>query len=96
MVGLKINPNQPSILLKHSPDNLDVALANNISLMISGHTHLGQMWPYRLISDIVYKGYDYGLKNFGKMLEYTSTGTGTWGPPMRFLADPEIVVFTLE
>ncbi len=83
---------KPSILLKHSPFDLEVAKEEGISLQLSGHTHQGQVFLFRMITSRVYHGYDYGLKWFGDLLVYTSSGAGTWGPPMRLDTKPEIVV----
>jgi predicted MPP superfamily phosphohydrolase len=87
-----IDRRKPSILLKHSPFDLQVAKEEGISLQLSGHTHQGQVFLFRLITSRVYQGYDYGLKWFGDLLVYTSSGAGTWGPPMRLDTKPEIVV----
>jgi len=89
-----IDPHQPSILLKHTPLHLKVAREQGISLQLSGHTHQGQVFLFRFITSQVYQGYDYGLKWFGDLLVYTSSGAGTWGPPMRLDTKPEIVVIT--
>jgi len=89
-----IDPHKPSILLKHAPLNLRVAREQGISLQLSGHTHQGQVFLFRFITSRVYQGYDYGLKWFGDLLVYTSSGAGTWGPPMRIDTKPEIVVIT--
>jgi predicted MPP superfamily phosphohydrolase len=89
-----IDPHKPSLLLKHAPLNLRVAREQGISFQLSGHTHQGQVLLFRLITSKVYKGYDYGLKWFGDLLIYTSSGAGTWGPPMRIDTKPEIVVIT--
>ena len=91
-----INPHQPSILLKHAPLNLQVAREQGISLQLSGHTHQGQVLFFRFITAKVYRGYDYGLKRLDDLLIYTSSGAGTWGPPMRIDTKPEIVVLTFE
>jgi predicted MPP superfamily phosphohydrolase len=87
-----IDPRRPSILLKHAPFNLQVAGEHRISLQLSGHTHQGQVFLFRWITAKVYQGYDYGLKRFGDLLIYTSSGAGSWGPPMRIDTIPEIVV----
>ena len=87
-----IDPQKPSILLKHAPLQLQVAREQRISLQLSGHTHQGQVFLFRFITSMVYQGYDYGLKWFGDLLVYTSSGAGTWGPPMRLDTKPEIVV----
>jgi len=94
--NMKVDPLRPSILLKHAPYDVDVASDEGISLQLSGHTHQGQVFLFRFITSRVYKGFDYGLKNLGKMLIYTSSGVGTWGPPMRVDTIPEIVLITLD
>jgi len=89
-----INRHKPSILLKHAPLHLRVAEDQGITLQLSGHTHHGQVFLFRFITSWVYGGYDYGLKWFGDLLVYTSSGAGTWGPPMRIDTQPEIVLIT--
>jgi predicted MPP superfamily phosphohydrolase len=87
-----IDRQKPSLLLKHTPFDLEVTRDQGITVQLSGHTHQGQVFLFRFITSQVYKGYDYGLKRFGDLLVYTSSGTGTWGPPMRLDTKPEIVV----
>ena len=91
-----IDPLRPSILLKHAPLNLHVAREQRVSLQLSGHSHRGQVFLFRFITSRVYQGYDYGLKRFGDLLVYTSSGAGTWGPPMRIDTIPEIVVIEFK
>jgi predicted MPP superfamily phosphohydrolase len=91
-----IDPQKPSILLKHAPLHLQVAREQRISFQLSGHTHQGQVFLFRFITSKVYQGYDYGLKWFGDLLVHTSSGAGTWGPPMRLDTKPEIVVITFR
>lgn len=91
---LAIDPKKPSILLKHEPKDLDVAEAAGVSLQISGHTHRAQLWPLGYLAQLIYKGFAYGLKSFQGMQVYTSSGTGTWGPPLRVGTSSEIVLFT--
>jgi predicted MPP superfamily phosphohydrolase len=87
---------KPSILLKHAPFYLQAARDHGITLQLSGHTHHGQVFLFRFITSRVYQGYDYGLKRFGDLSVYTSSGAGTWGPPMRVDTKPEIVVITFR
>jgi hypothetical protein len=94
--GIKINPNLPTILLKHSPTNLDIAHKKGIAFQLSGHTHKGQIFPINFITARVYHGYDYGFNKFKDLQIYTSSGVGTWGPPMRVGNIPEIVVIRFE
>ncbi len=88
--------NDPSILLYHSPVQIDEAKSAGIKLQLSGHTHRGQIFPLHYITSLVYKGYDYGLHQLGDFTIYTSSGIGTWGPTMRTGATPEIVAITLK
>ena len=67
-----------------------------VSLQLSGHSHKGQVFPFGHITRWIYNGYDYGLHRVGGFSLFTSSGVGTWGPPMRTAAPPEIVVITLK
>lgn len=93
---LQLERNRPSILLTHAPDHPAVAEAAGISLQLSGHTHLGQFIPWTWIARRVYKQFVYGLSRIGGLQVYTSSGAGTWGPPLRLGSNPEIVVLQLE
>ncbi len=79
------------------PDtNFAIAEKDNINLQLSGHTHDGQLFPYNLLVRYIYKGDGYGLKTFGDFNIYTTSGIGTWGPPMRIGTQSEIPVITLK
>ncbi len=88
--------NQPSILLKHVPSNVDVATALGISLSVHGHTHKGQMWPFGLLAKRIFKEFYYGLTKSGDVHVITTSGVGTWGPPHRFFTQSEIVEIVLR
>jgi len=81
-----------TVLLKHRP-SVSPGGAGLSDLQLSGHTHLGQIFPFRFLTGLQYPLQNglYELPGGGKL--YTSRGTGTWGPPMRVLAPPEITVF---
>jgi len=80
-----------------APDTqMDSAKMHGIDLQLSGHTHKGQLWPFDLLTRRIFKKLDYGLNQDGDFQIYTSSGTGTWGPPMRLASDSEIVVITLQ
>lgn len=81
-----------SILLTHAPDHPEIAEAAGFSLQLSGHTHLGQFIPWSWMARRVYRQFVYGLSRIGKMQVFTSSGAGTWGPPLRLGSNPEIVV----
>jgi predicted MPP superfamily phosphohydrolase len=94
LANLNIEKNKPSILLKHQPLQLQIAADAGILMQISGHTHKAQVFPLNIFTKLIFKGYDYGLHYFEKMAVFTSSGIGTWGPPLRVGSDSEIVVFT--
>lgn len=89
-------PDRPSILLAHQPVNLAVPEEAGVMLQLSGHTHGGQFWPWSLIARRVHGKFVYGLNPYGRMLVYTSSGAGTWGPPFRVGTRSEIVLLHLE
>jgi predicted MPP superfamily phosphohydrolase len=87
---------KPNILLYHSPTNIQQFAENGVNLQLSGHTHLGQIFPFNFITKLIYHGYDYGLHTINNYTIYISSGLGTWGPAMRTNSTPEIVVITLK
>jgi predicted MPP superfamily phosphohydrolase len=91
-----VDRNRASILLTHAPDRPHIAEKEGISLQVSGHTHLGQFFPWTWMARRIYRQFVYGLSRIGKMLVYTSSGAGTWGPPLRLGSSPEIVLFQFE
>jgi predicted MPP superfamily phosphohydrolase len=92
---VELNTSIPSILLKHAPDNINVAKDAGISLQISGHTHRGQQWPFGYIAALMFGKFTYGLHMLGNTQVYTSSGVGTWGPPLRVRTNSEIILFHL-
>lgn len=65
-------------------------------LQLSGHSHAGQLFPFGYLTKLIYKGYDYGFHRLSRFAIYTTSGVGTWGPPMRTGNSPEIVVMELK
>jgi len=94
--GVRLDRERASILLTHAPDRPDIAEAAGISLQLSGHTHLGQFIPWSWMARRIYRQFVYGLSRIGKMQVFTSSGAGTWGPPLRFGSNPEIVILEFE
>ncbi len=102
-----LDPDAPVILLKHVPDNIEVTGILGNVLQLSGHTHRGQLWPFRFITHKIFKGFDYGYKEQGNeqidkggnnktTRVITTSGLGTWGPPLRTFTNSEIVVISLQ
>jgi predicted MPP superfamily phosphohydrolase len=82
------------LFLKHQP-HPDPDAIGMYDLMLSGHTHKGQIWPFTYFSQRAHPLHA-GRYDVGKgSVVYTSRGTGTWGPPVRFLASPEVTVIEL-
>jgi uncharacterized protein len=82
--------------LTHAPDHPEVAEAAGISLQLSGHTHLGQFIPWSWMVRRIYGQFVYGLSRIGSMQAFTSSGAGTWGPPLRLGSNPEIVMLQFQ
>lgn len=83
------------VLLSHSPLLVRDAAARGARLMLSGHTHGGQLWPFVYLSSIAYP-FQAGRYEVGGMTLVVSRGTGTWGPPMRLFFRSEVVEVTLR
>ena len=94
--GVHLDSARASILLTHAPDHPEIAEAAGVSLQLSGHTHLGQFIPWSWMARRIYRQFVYGLSRIGKMQVFTSSGAGTWGPPLRLGSNPEIVVLEFE
>lgn len=90
----KVPPGLFTILLKHQPF-VDGSAAGLFDLQLSGHTHKGQIFPFRFVTKLFYPMYTgyHSLPGGSKL--YVNRGSGTWGPPIRFLASPEVTVVEL-
>jgi hypothetical protein len=83
------------IYLKHQP-RIPKAIKGKFDLMLSGHTHNGQIFPGVFL---VEQTYDYvsGLYDLNNnSYVYVNNGAGTWGPPIRFLSFPQISLIDLS
>jgi uncharacterized protein len=94
--SVRLDRDRASVLLLHAPDHPEVAEAAGVSLQLSGHTHLGQFIPWSWFARRIYRQFVYGLSRIGKMQVFTSSGAGTWGPPLRLGSKPEIVMLQFE
>jgi predicted MPP superfamily phosphohydrolase len=89
------DPSRELVLLAHQPRAVFEAKEHGVGLQLSGHTHGGQIWPWRYMVRLQQPVVS-GLAQFGKTLVYVSNGTGYWGPPMRLSAPAEITRVTLS
>ncbi|MCI0508028.1 MAG: metallophosphoesterase [Gammaproteobacteria bacterium] len=84
-----------TLQLKHQPV-VESASIGRFDLQLSGHIHGGQIFPFGLLTWAFYR-IPVGLSLAGDAgWIYVSRGTGTWGPPMRVLAPPEITLIDLK
>ena len=88
-------PGMFTLLLKHRPAISKESLGL-FDLQLSGHAHKGQIFPFSLFTKLYYYPVDAGLMELenGSHI-YVSRGSGTWGPPIRFLSPPEVTVIDL-
>ena len=83
-----------TVLLKHRP-LLNNTTSGLFDLQLSGHTHKGQIFPFSLITSLYYPNDSGFIELSNNSNLYISRGTGTWGPPIRFLSPPEVTVIEL-
>lgn len=82
------------LFLKHRPA-VSPQSRGFFDLQLSGHTHRGQIFPFNFVTGRIYPMQN-GFYDLGKgSMLYTSRGSGTWGPPMRVLAPPEVTLIEL-
>jgi predicted MPP superfamily phosphohydrolase len=92
----QIDPSKPSLLLAHQPKEFDAAIAKEIDVIFSGHTHRGQIFPFAAVVRLSY-AFLGGRYRLGPRTDLiVSSGTGFWGPPLRIGSDSQIVVVTLR
>lgn len=91
---LKGRPDGALILLTHAPRHYHSAAETGVDLMLSGHTHGGQIWPFGYLVQQVFR-YHAGQHDINGMKLIISRGTGTWGPRMRLWRPSEILQITL-
>lgn len=91
---LDIDEDMPTIVLHHRPDGVQYMEAKGTDLLLAGHTHAGQVFPFTYIAQWMF-GYNRGLYKYKTMDIYVSEGIGTFFVPIRFLTSSEIILFKL-
>lgn len=90
-----LDPAKPVILLDHQPQDVEEARKAGVDLMLSGHTHGGQLWPAQIVTKRIFV-VDRGLWQSGDFHLLVTTGLGVWGPPVRTSSKSEIVEINLN
>ncbi|MFH1262982.1 MAG: metallophosphoesterase [Pseudomonadota bacterium] len=88
------DPGRAVVLLSHNPIQVFEAAKYDVGLVLSGHTHNGQIWPFNYLVKI-HHPHITGVHHVGNTELYISQGTGFWGPPMRFLTRGEMTLVEL-
>lgn len=88
-------PGTATVFLSHRAEGVEQAAALGVGLMLSGHTHNGQIWPFNYIVARIYRLMA-GRYDIDGMPVIVCRGTGTWGPRMRLWAPGEILRVTLR
>ncbi|MEH7246033.1 metallophosphoesterase [Neobacillus niacini] len=86
----QVDLSKPVFLLEHQPYDLDIAEKNGVDLILSGHTHRGQVAPGNLITNRIFEN-DWGYLKKGELQSIVSSGYGVWGLPLRIGTRSEIV-----
>ena len=96
MEGLPEAEGLPVIVLDHQPGNIG-GYGSDVDLILCGHTHRGQMFPFSLITNAVFD-VDYGYYRAGDTAPQVivTSGAGTWGPPLRVGTDNEVVEININ
>ena len=93
-------PDDPVIMLSHNPDFAENLPDDRVGLMLSGHTHGGQViipgYGAPIVPSYFGQKYVYGLAQGPRCQVFTTRGVGTVSPPVRFLCRPEIALITLR
>jgi len=91
---IDLNDEKPTILMYHTPVEWHAARKHGVDLMLSGHTHNGQIYPFNLLVKLQFKYINGLYQKEGKHL-HVSPVTGTWGPPMRLGSRNQITLLEL-
>lgn len=96
-----LSSGRPIVVMDHNPQRMDEyskeGIREKIALLLSGHTHRGQVFPANIVTHFLYTiDYGYYEKDGTYPDTIVSSGVGTWGMPMRIGSDSEIVVINIK
>jgi len=92
----ELDTTKASILLAHQPKTALLYDLGAFDLVLSGHTHGGQIFPFMILVKLA-QGFLYGLYDLNEKTQlFITKGAGFWGPSLRVLANSEIVIINLK
>ena len=91
-----LDTNMPVVVMDHSPSNIE-QYGGEVDLVVAGHTHRGQIFPFNLITNAIFV-VDYGhyQNDADSAHVIVTSGVSTWGMPMRVGTNNEIVSIFLR
>lgn len=90
-----LDQEKPILVIDHQPGQLEELSQAGADLVLSGHTHNGQMFPGNLVVKLFWKN-PAGVMQVGNMTSCVTQGAGVWGPAMRVGTQNEIMLITVE
>jgi uncharacterized protein len=90
-----LDSSKPIIMLDHQPKEISEAQQSGVDMIVSGHTHRGQMAPAHLITSKMYEN-DWGYLKKGQLHSFTSSGLGLWGPALRIGSQSEVMIIDVK
>ncbi len=90
-----IDPGRFNLLISHRPWGFEQAAQAGVDLQLAGHTHNGQIFPFRYFVRLQFE-YIYGYYEKAGSLLIVTSGAGSWGPPIRVMAPAEIVLVDIR
>jgi predicted MPP superfamily phosphohydrolase len=90
-----LDKNKPIIMMDHQPKDLKEAEENGVDLLLSGHTHRGQLAPANFLTNAIFEN-DWGHLAKGNFHSLVSSGFGLWGPPLRIGSQAEVLVIDVR
>jgi len=88
-------PGEACLYVCHTPMLAELASAQGAGLMVCGHTHAGQIWPFGYLVRARFPLFN-GLYQIGDMRVFVSRGAGGWGPRMRLWQPGQACILTLR
>ena len=87
--------NLPVIILDHRPTDIERISMTGAEMLVSGHTHRGQLWPLNYITELMYD-VNWGYKKVWNTHVFVTSGVQLWGPPVRTIGDSEIMMIDVD